>query len=151
MFMPGVWFLWSKKRKRKKFLFQKENGNTFTLLIIVLDKSLQKEQIAQITQYDRPLICRNKPAINPKWFNSLDTNSIRKPNGHYRVALSVLFNYFPKRVHFVWSHSQEDKSCSSNSKKRIFCLVTFLKEHIIKRANSNKDTFQKGHILNNQI
>ena len=22
-----------------------------------------------------PLICRNKPAINPKWFNSLDTNS----------------------------------------------------------------------------
>ena len=23
-----------------------------------------------------PLICRNKPAINPKWFNSLDTNSI---------------------------------------------------------------------------
>ena len=47
----GVWFLWSKK-KNKKFLFQKENGNTFKFLIIVLEKSLQKEQIAQITQYD---------------------------------------------------------------------------------------------------
>jgi hypothetical protein len=31
---------------------KKENGNTFTLLIIVFKKSLQKEQIAQITQYD---------------------------------------------------------------------------------------------------
>ena len=31
---------------------KKENGNTFTLLIIVFEKSLQKEQKAQITQYD---------------------------------------------------------------------------------------------------
>ena len=31
-------------------IFQKENGNTFILLIIVLEKSLQKEQIAPITQ-----------------------------------------------------------------------------------------------------
>ena len=51
MFMPGVWFLWSKK-KNEKFLFEKENGNTITLLIIIIVKSLQKEQIAQITQYD---------------------------------------------------------------------------------------------------
>ena len=36
----------------KKKVFQKENGNTSTLLIIILVKSLQKEQIAQITQYD---------------------------------------------------------------------------------------------------
>ena len=36
----------------KKNIFQKENGNPFSLLIIVLEKSLQKEQIAQITQYD---------------------------------------------------------------------------------------------------
>ena len=49
MFMPGVWFLWSKK---KNCIFQKENGNTLTLLIIIIVKSLQKEQIAQITQYD---------------------------------------------------------------------------------------------------
>ena len=40
------------KNKNKKFLFQRENGNTFILLIIFLEKSLQKEQIAQITQYD---------------------------------------------------------------------------------------------------
>jgi len=37
---------------RKKIVFQKENGNTSTLLIINMVKSLQKEQIAQITQYD---------------------------------------------------------------------------------------------------
>ena len=29
-----------------------ENGNTITLLIIIVVKSLQKEQIAQITQFD---------------------------------------------------------------------------------------------------
>ena len=48
MFMPGVWFLWSKK-KNIIIIFQKENGNTFTLLIIILVKSIQKVQIAQIT------------------------------------------------------------------------------------------------------
>ena len=38
--------------KKKYCIFQKENGNSLTLLIIILVKSLQKEQIAQITQYD---------------------------------------------------------------------------------------------------
>ena len=52
MVMPGVWFLWSKKKKKKSCIFQKENGNTLTLLIIIMVKSLQKEQIAQFTQYD---------------------------------------------------------------------------------------------------
>ena len=33
-------------------IFPKENGDTFTLLIIVLEESLQKEEIAKITQYD---------------------------------------------------------------------------------------------------
>ena len=37
---------------KKNCIFQKENGNTLTLLIIILVKSIQKEQIAQITQYD---------------------------------------------------------------------------------------------------
>ena len=32
------------------YFFQKEKGNTFTLLIKIIVKSLQKEQIAQITQ-----------------------------------------------------------------------------------------------------
>ena len=41
--MPGVWILWSKK-KNSVIIFQKENGNTFTLLIIFVVKSLQKEQ-----------------------------------------------------------------------------------------------------------
>ena len=44
--MPGVWFLWSKK---KIFIFfQKEKGNTFTLLIIFIVRSLKKSKIAQI-------------------------------------------------------------------------------------------------------
>ena len=36
-------------KKNKNCIFQKENGNTSTLLIIIIVKSLQKEQIAQIT------------------------------------------------------------------------------------------------------
>ena len=33
-------------------MFQKENGNTFTLLIIFIVKSLQKNKIVQIYYYD---------------------------------------------------------------------------------------------------
>ena len=55
-------------------IFQKENGNTFTLLIIFIVKSLQKEQNSTNLLLWPP-ICQNKPAITPKWFNSLDTNS----------------------------------------------------------------------------
>ena len=55
-------------------IFQKENGNTLTLLIIILVKSIQKEQNST-NHLLWPSICRNKPAINPKWFNSSDTNS----------------------------------------------------------------------------
>ena len=40
MFMPGVWFLWSKKN----IIFQREKGYTFTFLIIFIVKSIQKEQ-----------------------------------------------------------------------------------------------------------
>ena len=40
------------RARDQKILFEKENGNTITLLIIIIVKSLQKEQIAQITQYD---------------------------------------------------------------------------------------------------
>ena len=71
--MPGVWILWSKKKF--VIIFQKENGNTFTLLIIFIVKSLQKEQNSTNLLLWPP-ICRNKPAIIPKWFNSLDANSI---------------------------------------------------------------------------
>ena len=39
-------------KQKKSCIFQKENGNTLTLLIIIIVKSLQKEQIAQITRYD---------------------------------------------------------------------------------------------------
>ena len=42
MFMPGVWFLYSKKNII--IIFQNEKGNTFTLLIIFIGKTLQKEQ-----------------------------------------------------------------------------------------------------------
>ena len=42
-------------------------------------KSLQKEQNSTNLLL-RPPICRNKSAITPKWFNSLDTNSSRSCN-----------------------------------------------------------------------
>ena len=73
MFMPGVWFLWSKKQKII-IIIKKEKWNTFTLLIIFIVKSLQKEQNSTNLLLWPP-ICRNKSAITPKWFNSLDTNS----------------------------------------------------------------------------
>ena len=58
----------------KKKMFKKEKGNTFALLIIFIEKSLQKEQNST-NLLQRTPICRNKPAITPKRFNSLDTNS----------------------------------------------------------------------------
>ena len=54
---------------KKIIIFQKENWNTFTLFTIFIVK------IAQIYYYVWPPICRNKSAITPKWFNTLDTNS----------------------------------------------------------------------------
>ena len=74
MFMPGVWILWSKKKKIFVIIFQKEKGNTFTLFIIFIVKSLKKEQ-KSTNPLIWPPICLNKSAITPKWFNSLDTNS----------------------------------------------------------------------------
>ena len=47
--MPGFDFF---EVKKESCIFQKENGNTLTLLIIILVKSSQKEQIAQISLYD---------------------------------------------------------------------------------------------------
>ena len=66
--------------KKIVIIFQKENGNTFTLLIIFMVKSLQKEQNS--TNLLWPPICRNKSAITPKWFNSLNTNSRWHPCGY---------------------------------------------------------------------
>ena len=96
MFMPGVWILWSKKNFFF-IIFQKENGNTFTLFIIFIVKSLQKEQNSTNLLLWPP-ICRNKPAITPKWFNSLDTNSIfsnRTPSNyfwHFKVS-TILYRF----------------------------------------------------------
>ena len=39
-------------KKNFVIIFKKENGNTFTLLIIFIVKSLQKSKIAQIYYYD---------------------------------------------------------------------------------------------------
>ena len=65
--------------------FQKGSGNTFTLLIIFIVKSLQKEHNSTNLLLWPP-ICRNKPAITPKWFNSLDTNS-----SLYSIQVSLLW------------------------------------------------------------
>ena len=93
MFMPGVWILWSKK-KIFVIIFQKENGNTFTLFIIFIVKSLQKEQNSTNLLLWPP-ICRNKSAITQKWFNSLDTNSIQYAIGNStNLSSLVKVSYF---------------------------------------------------------
>ena len=56
-------------KKNIIIIFQKENGNTFTLLMIFTVKSLQKEQNSTNLLL-RPPICRNKRAITPKCINS---------------------------------------------------------------------------------
>ena len=53
------------KKNNFVIIFQKENGNTFTLFIIFIVKSLQKEQNSTNLLL-RPPICRNKSAITPK-------------------------------------------------------------------------------------
>ena len=57
------------KQMKNIIIFQKEKGNTFTLLIIFIVKSLQKEQNSTNLLLWPP-ICRNKRAITPKWINS---------------------------------------------------------------------------------
>ena len=59
MLMPGFEFY----EVKIVIIFQKEN--TFTLLIIFIVKSLQKEQNSTNLLLQPP-ICRNKPAITPK-------------------------------------------------------------------------------------
>ena len=98
MFMPEVWILWSKKKI--VIIFQKENGNTFTLLIIFIVKSLQKEQNSKNLLLWPP-ICRNKPAITPKWFNSLDTNSSANALTCVNVTFNFEDNKTPNRLHCV--------------------------------------------------
>ena len=61
---------------KKILLFFKKKREV--LLIIFTVKSLQKEQNSTNLLLWPP-ICRNKPAITPKWFNSLDTNSNYRP------------------------------------------------------------------------
>ena len=97
----GVWISWSKK---KVIIFQKENGNTFTLLIIFIVKSLRKEQNSTNLLL-WPQIYWNKSAITPKWFNSLDTNS------RLRTELLICFreckiyiniSAWPMSMFFAW-------------------------------------------------
>ena len=53
-------FEFNELKKKIVIIFQKENGNTFTLFIIFIVESLQKEQNST-NYYD----CRNKHAITP--------------------------------------------------------------------------------------
>ena len=54
--------------------FSKRKWKYFYTFHIFIVKSLQKEQNSTNLLL-WPQICRNKSAITPKWFNSLDTNS----------------------------------------------------------------------------
>ena len=46
--LAAILHVYAGKEKKIVIIFQKENGNTFTLLIIFIVKSLQKSKIAQI-------------------------------------------------------------------------------------------------------
>ena len=83
-------------------VFQKEKGNTFTLLIIFIVKSLQKGQISTNLLL-WPLICRNKSAITPKWFNSLDTNSSSDSSGSSKPKADAISVFFWKIIKTPWS------------------------------------------------
>ena len=97
--MPGVWILWSKIFFC--YYFSKRNGNTFTLFIIFIVKSLQKEQNSTNLLLCPP-ICRNKSASTTKWFNSLDTNSrVVNSKNHVRNSLNLRKLFLPTRKLFL--------------------------------------------------
>ena len=62
------------KKKKLLLFFKKKMEILLHFFIIFIVKSLQKEQnTTNLLLW--PPICRNRSAITPKWFNSLDTNS----------------------------------------------------------------------------
>ena len=84
--MPGVWFLWSKKNIHISFFFQKEKGNTFTLLNIFIVKTLQKEKIAQIYYYE------------PKTAG-INVQSPQSESTPRRLTLACLLSYMVVHLH----------------------------------------------------
>ena len=86
MFMLWVWILWSKKKNY--YYFQKENGHTFTLLIIFIVKSLQKEQntgTPPLTRFFGP--GKNRVKGKPRYRRSI---LVLKPkNGEYVSSKST--------------------------------------------------------------
>ena len=80
MFMPEFDFY---EKRNKRIIFEKENGNTITLLIIVIVKSLQKEQITQITLYD-------------PWFARINLRLTQSDLTPRILTLQQLYNVFIK-------------------------------------------------------
>ena len=70
-----VWFLWSKKKIKNSFSKRKWKY-FYTFNHSFREKSSKRANSTNHPVW--PLICRNKPAINPKWFNSSDTNSSQR-------------------------------------------------------------------------
>jgi hypothetical protein len=123
------------KYKKKYFviIFQKEKVNTSTLLIIFIVKSLQKEQNSTNLLLWPP-ICRNKHAITPKWFNSLDTNSTRYAKEYQAILLSQP----PSKIsaqhkHFVFGSSNVFFQCKSET---AFWIKTISVANRIKHCHS---------------
>ena len=61
------------KSWKKIIIFQKEKGNTYTLLIVFIVKSLQKERKGTNLLLWPPIYW-NKRATTPKWISSQETN-----------------------------------------------------------------------------
>ena len=77
-------------KKKIVIIFQKENGNSFTLFIIFIVKSLQKEQNSTNLLLWPP-ICRNKRVITPKWINSYRRLTLVKSQTYLYFIVSSAF------------------------------------------------------------
>jgi len=115
MFMPGGWILWSKKIFFV-IIFQKENGNTFTFFIIFIVKSLQKVQNSTNLLL-WPSICRNKPAITPKWLNSFFYNFFKAGQKNFRNKIPCCILH-PEILSAYWNSCYIFLTAGHN----IFCI-----------------------------
>ena len=135
-------------KKKKCYYFWKRKWKYFYTFIIFLVKSLQKEQNS-INLLLWPPICRNKPAITQKWFNSLDTNSNKYSNLKIKMMPINFFGTESLKLYLL-SMILASSSIPSSS-LIIFFLFLFWKEEKIAFLILKKRSFHLSkQILNMQ-
>ena len=110
--MPGVSILWSKFFF--SIIFQKENGNTFTVFIIFVVKSLQKEQIAQIYYYDPQSA-------------GMNLQSPQSDSTPWTLTLSLSLNYTMFCNKVCWNDTRRnDSHCIAQRKSLVICSYIYM-------------------------